>query len=118
MLQANAFLAECRAGATGVLRGAGPVGASGVAEALRRFLAAGHVRLAGVVGNGILGQPAVGGSGGATVARASAAAVEQVLHGKVDVDALALARDLDPVRQRAQGPVRPAAAAVPDTVSE
>ena len=27
-------------------------------------------------------------------------------------DALALARDLDPVRQRAQGPVRPAAAPV------
>ena len=43
-----------------------------------------------------------------TVARAHAAAVEDVLHGEVDVDALRVARDLDPIAERGYRTVRPA----------
>ena len=48
----------------------------------------------------------------AAVARAGGAAVEDVLHGQVDVDPLRLPRDLDAVAERADGAVRPAGAAV------
>ena len=48
----------------------------------------------------------------AAVARAGGAAVEDVLHGQVDVDPLGLPRDLDAVAERADGAVRPAGAAV------
>ena len=40
------------------------------------------------------------------------AAVEDELDAEVDVEALAAPRDLDPVREAGDGPVRPAAAAV------
>jgi len=46
------------------------------------------------------------------VARANLAAVEDVLDREVDVDALGVPRDLDPVTERRDGTVRPARAAV------
>mmetsp|Transcript_79550 Transcript_79550/g.223134 ORF Transcript_79550/g.223134 Transcript_79550/m.223134 type:complete len:201 (+) Transcript_79550:834-1436(+) len=46
------------------------------------------------------------------MARAHAAAIEEVLHRRVDVDALSAPRDLHAVRQGGDGAVRPAAAAV------
>ena len=45
-------------------------------------------------------QPLVGAVDRAAVARAHAAAVEDVLDGEVDVDALRVARDLDPIAER------------------
>ena len=53
-------------------------------------------------------QPLVDAGGGAAVAGARVAAVEDVLDGEVDVDALALARDLDAVAEGGDRAVRPA----------
>lgn len=43
-----------------------------------------------------------------TMARPCGTAVENVLHGKVDVNALRLACDLDPITEGGDGTVRPA----------
>ena len=57
-------------------------------------------------------EPLVGAIDGAAVARARVAAIQHVLHGKVDVDALALACDLDAIAESGDGAMRPARAAV------
>ena len=58
-------------------------------------------------------QPLVRAVDRAAVARADVAAVQDVLDGDVDVDALAFARDLDAVAEGRDGAVRPTRAAVP-----
>ena len=76
---------------------------------------ASHVRVLRVVRDvAVLVDPLVGRQVRAAVARAGhlRAAVQDVLHGQVDIGGRALARDLDAVGQRGHGAVRPAGAAV------
>ena len=112
-----AHLLEGGAGARDVLGLAVAVALLGLraAEAVGGLLGAGDVRVVGVVRDAGLAErldPLVDSGSGAAVARAGVAAVEDMLHGEVDVDAGALARDLDAVAQRRDGAVGPAAAAV------
>ena len=107
---------EGRARARDVLGGARPV--AGAAEALLGLLGAGHVGLLRLVGDacarlGELVNPLVRAIDAPAVARANVATVEHVLHRQIDVDALALARNLDAVAQGRDGAVRPARTAVP-----
>ena len=101
---------EGGAGAADVVGLAGGVDVS--AEALLGVARACQVGVAGVVHNTarLLRDPRVGSSDGPSVARPGVAAVEDVLHSEVDVDALRLACDLDAVaqgRHRRVGPARP-----------
>merc|ERR1740130_967624 len=107
---------EGGAGAGDVLGRARPVHVG--ADASGRLARARQVRVRGLVGDATprgLGegmQPLVWPVDRAAVARSDAAAVENVLHREVDVDALRVARDLDPISQRRDGAVVPAGAAV------
>ena len=58
------------------------------------------------------GSPEAGPFHGSAVAAPDVAAVQHVLDGGVDVDALRLAGDLDAVREGGDGAVRPTGAAV------
>merc|ERR1719408_13267 len=115
-LAGAALAAEAAAGAGDVRRCAGPVGR--FAEALAGLFRARHVRLLGLVGDpapGLLGDlhdPLVGAIHGAPVTASRGATIEHVLHGGVDVDALPLPCNLDPVRKGRHSPVRPAGTAV------
>eukprot|EP01046_Picozoa_sp_COSAG06_P047906 COSAG06_NODE_7056_length_2653_cov_1.817933_2_plen_232_part_00 len=114
--------ARCKGGARAAdvlgLAVPGAVDLLRAAEAIVRLGAAGHVRVAGVVGDAAaglvadVGDPAVHAGAAAAVAGAGGAAVQDVLDRQVDVDPLRLARNLDAVAERRDGAVRPAGAAV------
>jgi hypothetical protein len=120
LVEADALAAHLReggAGARDVLCLAVAVALLGprAAEAIRGLLRAGNVRVVGVVGDASFAEgldPLVDRSAGAAVAGSRVAAVQDVLHGQVDVDARALAGDLDAVAEGTDGAMRPAGAAV------
>mmetsp|Transcript_133486 Transcript_133486/g.285427 ORF Transcript_133486/g.285427 Transcript_133486/m.285427 type:complete len:219 (-) Transcript_133486:106-762(-) len=88
------------------------------AEALLRIRRASEVGLGGLVADARarllrnLRQPLVSTVHTAAIASTNTTAVQQVLDGEGDVDALSLPGDLDAVPQGRDGPVRPARAAV------
>jgi len=93
----------------------GPVGS--LAKALSRVRTAGHVGLLSFIRDssarlGNLLNPRIRAHHRAPHARASIATVQHVLNRKVDVDALALASDLDSIAEGRHGPVRPAASTI------
>lgn len=113
--EALALGVESAAGAGLVHGSAAEVGVG--AEALVRLGGACEVGVAGLVGDtgSLLGlglDPLVGSSDGSAVAAADVTAVQDVLHGEVDVDALGLAGDLDAVTESGDSAVSPAGAAV------
>ena len=92
----------------------GAVPLAGGAEAFGGLGGAGHVRVGGFVADAGAGRlrdlvkPLVRAIDGAAVARADVTAVQDVLDGDVDVDALAFAGDLDAVTEGGDGAVGPA----------
>merc|ERR1719231_617982 len=107
---------EGGARARDVLGLAGPVARA--AQALLGLRGARDVGLRGLVRDARAGllrdlvEPLVRAVDGAAVARVDVGAVQDMLDGDVDVDALGTARDLDAVAERRDGAVRPARAAV------
>ena len=111
-----AGLRESRARLGNVLGRARPV--SMRADAVLGLRRAGEVRVLRLVRDACarpreLVNPLVRAIDAPAVARANVATVEHVLHRQIDVDALALARNLDAVAQGRDGAVRPARTAVP-----
>mmetsp|Transcript_11730 Transcript_11730/g.26759 ORF Transcript_11730/g.26759 Transcript_11730/m.26759 type:complete len:287 (-) Transcript_11730:227-1087(-) len=109
------LLGEAAAGACDVHRLAGGVHIG--AEALLRVVGAGKVGLGGLVADARAFlrdrvQPLVRAVDGSPVAGADTAAVQEVLDSEVNVDALALAGNLDAIAQGREGPMRPARATV------
>mmetsp|Transcript_120798 Transcript_120798/g.385664 ORF Transcript_120798/g.385664 Transcript_120798/m.385664 type:complete len:416 (+) Transcript_120798:265-1512(+) len=110
-----ALLGEAAAGAGDVLSLASAVDVR--AEALLRIRGASEVGLRGLVGDacalfGDLLKPLVRAVDAASVAAAHTSAVQQMLHGGVDVHALRIASNLHAVCQGGDGAVDPARAAV------
>ena len=106
---------EGRAGTRDILVGAVPL--YFFAEALLRFRGAGHVWVGCVVRDPLAlltlsMKPLIWAIDGASMARSDTATVENVLHGKVNIDSLTLARDLNAIAESRNGTVCPAGATI------